>query len=215
MQKLTLIAAAMVMATSVGVASAPAAVYAQTNTNQSQTTTAPVEFEVRGIMRGPQGSLQEMKTVDVPNGKYDVKLTFTNQHSVHPDTNIVVASGDSSVKVENVEKVRNGETKNAGTLNVTNGKVTVSTQMGPDKISSGRITVVMTPVEEPKKPEAPKEEPKAPAKVESAKDVKEDVKEVPATIPETGVAGLASGAIALGSLAYSANLYLQSRRNLK
>jgi hypothetical protein len=70
----------------------------------------------------------------------DVTVMATNQSSVHPGNNLVIASNGSSVTAFDVEREANAVTETAGTL-VLGSVVTVELFLGPDHVFSAGLNV--------------------------------------------------------------------------
>lgn len=168
---------------------------------ESKQQLSQIEIPINTVERGPAGERTVLATKAVENGEYIVTVTARNQSSVHPDSNLYVQSGDSVVKVADVERKANQVMEGNGTLNVTNGQVVIELEMGPDKVFSGGMTVVLE--EKPQPPVV--EEPEEP----EVEQPTEPTPEVPAELPKTGIA---SGAFGVGALAYAAQLYVTTRR---
>lgn len=77
-----------------------------------------------------------------------VMATAENQSSVHAGNNLVVASGENQVVLENVERAPNVATEASGELTLAN-RVSVSLVMGQDDVFSAGMDVVLSCVEDP------------------------------------------------------------------
>jgi len=187
----------------------PVSVYAASD---QSTQNSNIEIPIETVKRGEAGSRSTLTTTSVANGEYTVSVTARNQSSVHPDSNLYVKSGDSVVKVADVEREANSEMTGDGTLVVENGTVEVELELGPDKVFSGGLTVVLE-----LKPEPPVEEPETPVEetpAEEEPEVKAEATEKPAELPKTGPASLLAGVAGLGSVAYAGQMYRISRSRL-
>jgi hypothetical protein len=98
---------------------------------------ASVNVPIDTIKTGDEGSVHTLATKTVDNGTYQVKVVAENQDSVHPNSNIIVSSGDSKVVVKNVEAQAFHDKTAKGTLKVENGKVKVQVKLGSDDVFSG------------------------------------------------------------------------------
>ncbi len=96
---------------------------------------------------GPVGSTHELSSKPIEttykNMVCDVKATAHNQESVHPNNNLVVASGSTSVVLKDVERVGGINTTAEGTLTL-GDKLTVSLVLGADGAFSGGMDVNVT-----------------------------------------------------------------------
>lgn len=70
-----------------------------------------------------------------------VTATAENQSSVHPDSNLIVASGNDSITLLDVERQPGAVTTTSESLTL-GVDITVSLEIGPDGIFSGGITLV-------------------------------------------------------------------------
>ncbi len=146
MKNITLsIAVVSLMAFSVMTATMP--VSAAENTPAASTTANDsISIPITSHVRGDAGSEHTLATKTVANGEYTVKVVARNQGSIHPNSDIIVRSGTSSVSVLDVERISNSLTNGDGKLTVADGKVVVSLKLGADKVFSGGVDVVLTPV---------------------------------------------------------------------
>lgn len=217
------------------------AVYAAVNQAEQ---VSKIEIPIDTVKRGDQGSRVNLLTKEVANGEYNVKVTARNQGSVHPDSNLYVISGDSVVKIADVEQEANKDKHGEGVLNVTNGRVVVELQFGPHKIFSGGLKVVLEQIVQPEPvdvcdPETgevitvkenevddylPVDADECQPPVEEEPEVEEPKvegvvdeepkQEAPQELPKTGVASLFGGVVGAGSVAYATQMYRTSVRRL-
>jgi hypothetical protein len=103
-----------------------------------------ISVPVNTIVRGDVGSTHILAEKDVDQELIgmvcSVNATAENQGSVHPGNNIVVSSGDGSVKLVNVEREANGIT-NAERKLAMSSDLTVTLVLGEDKVFSGGMNV--------------------------------------------------------------------------
>ena len=113
--------------------------------------TTQISIPVDTVIRSDVGETTELANKDIED-KYQgmvcsVKAVAKNQGSVHPGNNLVVASGSSSVTLEDVERASGVNTEANGELTLSD-KVTVSLVMGQDKVFSAGMNVKLTCEEE-------------------------------------------------------------------
>lgn len=169
----------------------------------AQSSTGEVTIPTKGITRGEAGKEYVRASKEgVANGEYTVKVVTTNQGSVHPNSDVIVRSGTSSVTVSDVEAAKHETKTGHGTLTVEDGKVSVLVELGEDKVFSGKVNVVLTPVVKPV--EEPKQEKETPKKEEAPAPSEE----APATLPEvgTGVASVGLLASVTTAVGYAAHM---------
>jgi len=116
----------------------------------SANTGYALSVPISTIKRGAVGSVHVLASENIEQ-KYQgmecsVNAVAKNQGSVHPGNNLTVASGGSSVVLENVERQGGISTEASGELTL-GPKVTVSLTMGRDKVFSGGMNVNITCVE--------------------------------------------------------------------
>ncbi len=105
--------------------------------NEGVILTIPLET----VKRGPGQHLLATQDVSQYSGLVcEVTATAQNQGSVHPDNDLVVASGGGSVVVPDVEREAGGVFSASGTLTL-GSTVTVTLEMGPDEVFSAGIDV--------------------------------------------------------------------------
>jgi hypothetical protein len=102
------------------------------------------------VVRGAPGTVHVLATKDVPADLVGQQCSVTgvgaNNESVHPETDLIVASGGSQVVVPDVEATPGGSTTASGTVTL-GTTVTLSVQLGPDGAFSGggSVNFVCTP----------------------------------------------------------------------
>ncbi len=98
------------------------------------------------IVNAPAGSVIVLETVEVPAAfvgqSCSVLATSENPDSVHPNNDLVVSSGGSSVTLPDVEGVSGGNVVASGTLQL-GPDIVVSLAMGPDGVFSAGMDVVV------------------------------------------------------------------------
>ena len=94
------------------------------------------------VVRGDPGSVHVLAEVAAPVGKVGMRCSVqsANNRSVHPDTNLVVSSGMSTVTLFDVERERHGTTDGDASLTMANA-VRVEVQLGGDGVFSGGLSV--------------------------------------------------------------------------
>ena len=111
-------------------------------------TLASVALNTRIPAKGhtEPGSVHLVNTTDVPaalvGGTCTVEATGANNESVHPNSDILIASGESATVIADVEREA-GASNIPGDSALTLGdSVTVSVRLGPDGLFSGGTLVV-------------------------------------------------------------------------
>jgi hypothetical protein len=127
----------------------------------SPSITVPVDTAVFG----DPGSVYELASVAVDASFLASTCTVTavanNNQSVHPGSDLTVASGDSSVEVLDVEASPGAVTVGDGTL-VLGTQLTVAVTLGTDGVFSGGVEVRLTCQSPPPPTEPPTTEPATP-----------------------------------------------------
>jgi hypothetical protein len=98
------------------------------------------------VERGEEGSEFLLATEPVPaedvGRECDVVVEGANNSSVHPNTDLLVRSGDSEVEVVDVEREPDVGTEVTGTI-VLDTAVSVFVRFGPDEVFSGGLVVTL------------------------------------------------------------------------
>jgi hypothetical protein len=106
-----------------------------------------IPIEISGINRGDEGEIIRVASVDVDPGMFGWLCTATaqteNNASEHDDNDFVLTSGSSSAEILNWEAVAGAIVSMSGTL-VLGESITVDLRMGPDRVSSGGVRIVLT-----------------------------------------------------------------------
>ncbi len=104
-------------------------------------------IEITGINRGDEGEIIRVASVDVDPGMFGWLCTGTaqteNNASEHDDNDFILTSGSSSAEILNWEAVAGAIVSMSGTL-VLGESITVDLRMGPDRVSSGGVRIVLT-----------------------------------------------------------------------
>lgn len=137
----------------VGLALAPAiypTVTQATNNNSGSTCSgSALNIPVDSWDTGKKGQEKVLAIKDIENGEYELTVVSKNQESVHPNTDMIVRSGDDQVEVKDVESEAFKSGKAEGTLEVKNGKVTLLVRIGKDGVYSGGMDVCLHKVKKP------------------------------------------------------------------
>jgi hypothetical protein len=103
-----------------------------------------LEVPLPTVVRAPAGTEHLLASASVRADLVGVLCVVTvhssNQKSVHPSNDLVVASGDDSLTIEDVEGEAFAESEQEGTLRL-GSEVTVTLVMGPDGVFSAGMTV--------------------------------------------------------------------------
>lgn len=103
-----------------------------------------IEVPLTTVVRASEGSEHLLAIQDVPEELRGVscrtRAVAENQSSVHPGNDLVVASGDQRLVLENVEREPGAETVAEGSMLV-GEQLTVTLVMGPDGVFSAGMTV--------------------------------------------------------------------------
>lgn len=106
-----------------------------------------ISIPVEGIIYGEEGSVHALEPVAVPEqfvgSACDGAAATDNNGSVHPDTDLIISTGGTTVTIENVEtKPGEGhEIKGQISLGET---VDVSVRLGADGVTSGGFVISFT-----------------------------------------------------------------------
>jgi hypothetical protein len=102
------------------------------------------DIPLETVERGDEGSELLLATEPVPaedvGRECDVVVEGANNSSVHPNTDLLVRSGDSEVEMLDVEREADVRTEATGTI-VLDTEVSVFVRFGPDKVFSGGLVV--------------------------------------------------------------------------
>ncbi|MEX1091766.1 MAG: DUF11 domain-containing protein [Acidimicrobiia bacterium] len=132
--RLLVVAAALAVLASLVAIAAPTA-WASSHIDLS----IPIDTHVRG-QPGAQGVLATVETGDLEGQECSVSATSENQRSTHPNNNLIVGSGSSSVVLEDVESVPMGTVHAEGLLTL-GPTVTITLVLGEDGVFSAGLTV--------------------------------------------------------------------------
>jgi hypothetical protein len=98
------------------------------------------------VVRGEDGSEHLLATEPVPAEDVgrgcDVVVEGANNSSVHPNTDLLVRSGDSEVEVLDVERAPDARTEATGTV-VLDSEVLVFVRLGADEVFSGGLVMTL------------------------------------------------------------------------
>jgi uncharacterized repeat protein (TIGR01451 family) len=101
-----------------------------------------IEISIDTVVTAREGSITLLSTTNTPPDLIGMTCIgiarATNQPSVHPGNDLIVASGDDSIVLEDVER-EPGAVTTAEALLTLGPSVTVSLRMGPDGIFSGGL----------------------------------------------------------------------------
>ena len=118
---------------------------------ESTSASTSLSFPLDTVVSGEPGTIHEITSSDVPANMVGQSCTVTatadNNGSVHPQSNLIVASGTDPVTVRDIEATAGVSTTAEGTLTL-GPTITVSVQLGPDGVFSGggSVDLVCTPV---------------------------------------------------------------------
>lgn len=102
-----------------------------------------IEIPIDTVIRGPGQHLLATKDVSEYSGlSCSAYILAANQESVHPDNDLIVTSGQSSVILEDVEGDPFSDTVAEGEL-LLSDSVSVTLDMGPDEVFSAGLTVTL------------------------------------------------------------------------
>jgi hypothetical protein len=98
------------------------------------------------VVRGEEGSVHLLATEPVAaqdvGRECEVVVVGANNPSVHPNTDLLVRSGDSEVEVLDVERAPDVITEATGTI-VLDTEVSVSVRLGADEVFSGGLVMTL------------------------------------------------------------------------
>ena len=113
---------------------------------------AAIEIPITTVVKADEGSITRLATADTPAELVGLSCVgvarAVNQPSVHAGNDLIVASGDDSIVVKDVERAPNAVTTAAGTLDLAS-TITVSLRMGPDEVFSGGFVFTLGDCEPP------------------------------------------------------------------
>lgn len=116
------------------------------NTARADHADIEISIPIDTVVRAEGGSITQLATVEVREGfvghSCEVTAHAENQESVHDDNDLLVQSGTSSVTLADVESEPNRVTEAQQDLLLAD-VITVSLVMGPDKVFSAGIDVVV------------------------------------------------------------------------
>lgn len=99
-----------------------------------------LDIPLETVVRGDAGSEHLLVTEPVPAEHQGKECTATvggaNNESVHPDTNLIVRSGESEIELLDIEREAGAITEGTGPLTL-GTEVTVSVVLGEDEVFSG------------------------------------------------------------------------------
>lgn len=105
---------------------------------------ASIEIPITTLVTGPEGSEHLLASEQVPGflegSTCTARAVAENQSSVHPDNDLVIASGDQQAVLEDVEREPGAETVTQEPL-VLGEELTVTLIMGPDGVFSAGLVV--------------------------------------------------------------------------
>jgi hypothetical protein len=109
-----------------------------------------ISFPLTTVVRGDPGTVHPVATQDVPADMVGqtcaVTVTADNNGSVHPGSDLHVASGASDVVVADVERSAGAATKGSGSLTL-GSTVAVAVELGPDGVFSAGGSVELACVQ--------------------------------------------------------------------
>lgn len=104
-------------------------------------------IEITGINYSAEGKIIRVASVDVDPGMVGWFCTGTaqteNNASEHDDNDFILTSGSSSAEILNWEAAAGAIISMSGSL-VLGESITVDLRMGPDRVSSGAVGIVLT-----------------------------------------------------------------------
>ena len=109
-----------------------------------------ISFPLTTVVVGEPGTIHEITSSDAPTDLVgqdcSVTATVDNNESVHPQSDLIVASGSDQVIVSDVEATPGGSTTAEGALTL-GSTITVSVRLGPDGVFSAAGSVDLVCVE--------------------------------------------------------------------
>lgn len=120
------------------------AMFSLTTTVAAQDGDFQIIVPLNTVVRAPEGSETILNTTQTPEEflgeTCEVTAQSENQSSVHPDNDLVVASGGNQIVLPDVEAEPGAVVTATGTL-VLGGEIVISLIMGPDEVFSAGIEV--------------------------------------------------------------------------
>ena len=105
-----------------------------------------IEISIDTVVTADEGSITVLATADVPPELVGSSCTAVaramNQPSVHPGNDLVIASGDGSIVLSDVEREAGITTTTEGAMTL-GTTLTVSLRMGPDEVFSAGLIVTI------------------------------------------------------------------------
>ncbi|MCL1595300.1 MAG: hypothetical protein M3132_13205, partial [Actinomycetia bacterium] len=99
-----------------------------------------IEIPIDTVVEAGEGTTTVLSTIDTPPDLIGLSCVGVaqaiNQPSVHPGNDLIVASGDGSIVLKDVER-EPGAVTTAETMLTLGPTMSVSVRMGPDEIFSG------------------------------------------------------------------------------
>jgi hypothetical protein len=106
-----------------------------------------ITVPISTVAFGEEGSLHVLASAPVDasllGSTCTVRAVADNNESVHPDSTLTVASGSTSVRLDDVESAPDKVTDGSGSL-VLGSDLVVTVTLGPDGVFSGGIEVMLT-----------------------------------------------------------------------
>ena len=106
-----------------------------------------IVIEISGVNRGDEGEIFRVASVDVDPGMVGWLCNGTaqtaNNASEHLNNDFILASGGASATIPNWEREAGAITSMSGTL-VLGESITVDLRLGPDRVASGGVRIVLT-----------------------------------------------------------------------
>ncbi|MGI9528825.1 MAG: DUF7617 domain-containing protein [Acidimicrobiia bacterium] len=107
---------------------------------------AEFDIPIDTVVRAPEGSYTVLADVETPEdlvGSSCVSIAVAgNQESVHPNNDLIIETGDTTVTLKDVEREPGVSTPAAGEVTL-GERVKVTLHMGADEVFSGGIVIVI------------------------------------------------------------------------
>jgi LPXTG-motif cell wall-anchored protein len=140
MRKITIMGAAVLLTTVSGLAAG------NVEAGSRQPADAIITVPVDTVVRGPAGSIHLVDEQRTPAGMVAATcpgtVTVTNQRSEHPNSDLIITSGATSVTVPDVETLAFASRATNFTLTL-GPTIAVQVRLGPDEVFSGGLAVVI------------------------------------------------------------------------